>query len=82
MAKPKEEPNDSLARFATLFTSKKRIGSLLKESHTGKVVDEWQKAIKAADEKPEEMDMTAAVAGFMAVKEADELVVDFAAVFE
>lgn len=54
--------------------SKKRVGTLTKENHTGKLIAEWDKLVAAADAKPEMADMGPAVSAFMAVKDADELV--------
>jgi nucleosome binding factor SPN SPT16 subunit len=49
-----------------------RVGTLLKENHTGKLVGEWDKLV--ADGNPEMVDMSPAVSAFMAVKDADEIV--------
>lgn len=50
------------------------MGLLVKEAHSGKLVDEWNKALSAAERKPEVLDMAAALSSFMAVKDEDELV--------
>ncbi|KAJ7286043.1 FACT complex subunit SPT16 [Mycena rebaudengoi] len=72
-AKGKEPPNDSLPRFFDLYASKKRVGTLQKEVHRGKLIDEWKKRIADAPSKPELVDMGPALSAFMAVKDADEL---------
>lgn len=73
-AKPKEPPTDALPRFLEVYTSHKRIGTLTKESHSGKLVDEWNKTLGDSEEKPTLVDMSAAVSAFMAVKDEEELV--------
>ncbi|KAI0928386.1 hypothetical protein AcW1_005644 [Taiwanofungus camphoratus] len=72
-AKPKEPPTDALPRFLEVYTSHKRIGTLTKESHSGKLVDEWNKTLGDSEEKPTLVDMSAAVSAFMAVKDEEEL---------
>jgi hypothetical protein len=73
-AKGKEPANDALPRFFALYASKKRVGTLQKEVHRGKLFDEWKKLLAGASEKPELVDMAPALSAFMAVKDADELV--------
>ncbi|KAJ7929292.1 FACT complex subunit SPT16 [Mycena leptocephala] len=72
-AKGKEPANDALPRFFALYASKKRVGTLQKEVHRGKLFDEWKKLLAGASEKPELVDMAPALSAFMAVKDADEL---------
>ena len=47
---------------------------MTKESHTGKLIDEWNKAIGESEKKPTLVDMSAAVASFLAVKDEEEMV--------
>ncbi|EAU88389.2 FACT complex subunit SPT16 [Coprinopsis cinerea okayama7 len=72
-AKAKEPPNDAVPRFFQKYQSAKRVGALLKENHTGKLVTEWQKLVAEADTKPESVEMGPAVSAFMAVKDEEEL---------
>ncbi|KAF7311639.1 FACT complex subunit SPT16 [Mycena kentingensis (nom. inval.)] len=72
-AKAKEAPNDAVPRFFALYASKKRVGTLTKETHRGKLIDEWKKLSDEAAEKPELVDMAPALSAFMAVKDAEEL---------
>ncbi|KAJ7197220.1 FACT complex subunit SPT16 [Mycena pura] len=72
-AKGKEPANDALPRFFALYASKKRVGTLQKEVHRGKLIDEWKKLLADASEKPELVDMGPALSASMAVKDADEL---------
>ncbi|KAJ7871485.1 FACT complex subunit SPT16 [Mycena olivaceomarginata] len=72
-AKGKEPANDALPRFFALYASKTRVGTLQKEAHRGKLIDEWKKLLDAAPQKPELVDIAPAFSSFMAVKDADEL---------
>ncbi|RDB21018.1 FACT complex subunit SPT16 [Hypsizygus marmoreus] len=72
-AKGKDAPNDALPKFGEKYTSKKRVGTLLKETHTGRLITEWDKLIAESQSKPEIVDMSPAVSGFMAVKDSEEL---------
>ncbi|KAK7440234.1 FACT complex subunit spt16 [Stygiomarasmius scandens] len=72
-AKAKDQPNDAVAKFFELYASKKCVGALSKEEHTGKLTSEWNKLVSDLKEKPELVDMGMAVSGFMAVKDDDEL---------
>ncbi|KAF5372890.1 hypothetical protein D9758_001715 [Tetrapyrgos nigripes] len=72
-AKAKEPANDALPNFFELYASKRRVGTLTKEDHTGKLTTEWNKLVSEREEKPETVDMSPAVSGFMAVKDEDEL---------
>ncbi|KAJ8699613.1 FACT complex subunit spt16 [Pleurotus ostreatus] len=72
-AKPKEPPSDALPKFVDLYTSQKRVGSLLKETHTGKLVGEWDKRLAEATEKPELVEIFQAISTFMSQKDEEEL---------
>ncbi|TFK83944.1 FACT complex subunit SPT16 [Polyporus arcularius HHB13444] len=72
-AKAKEPPTDALPRFVQAYTAHDRVATLIKESHSGKLVDEWNKAVGEAEKKPTLVDMSAAVASFLAVKDEEEL---------
>lgn len=73
-AKAKEPANDAIPKFLALYKTAHRVGTLLKESHTGKLVSEWQKVVAESDVKPELVEMAPAVSSLMAVKDAEELV--------
>lgn len=73
-AKAKEPANDALSRFFALYASRKRVGTLTKEPHTGKLITEWDKLVAEAESKPDLVDMAPAVSAFMAVKDEEELV--------
>ncbi|KAJ7349282.1 FACT complex subunit SPT16 N-terminal lobe domain-containing protein [Mycena albidolilacea] len=72
-AKGKEPANDALPRFFALYASKTRVGTLQKEAHRGKLIDEWKRLLDAAPQKPELVDIAPAFSSFMAVKDVDEL---------
>ncbi len=73
-AKAKEPPTDALPRFVQAYTAHDRVATLMKEPHSGKLIDEWNKAVGEAEKKPTLLDMSAAVASFLAVKDEEELV--------
>lgn len=73
-AKAKEPPTDALPRFLQAYTAHDRVASLTKESHSGKLVDEWTKLVADAEKKPTVLDIAPAVASFLAVKDEEELV--------
>jgi nucleosome binding factor SPN SPT16 subunit len=73
-AKAKEPANDALLKFVGLYTSQSRVGTLVKETHTGKLVTEWQNAISVSASQPELVDMSLAVSTLMSVKDEEELV--------
>ncbi|KAF8630400.1 hypothetical protein AX15_002953 [Amanita polypyramis BW_CC] len=72
-AKGKEPPNDAMSNFLAPFTSQTRVGALTKESHTGKLIAEWDKLVAESPKKPELVDIAPAVSAFMAVKDEEEL---------
>ena len=63
-----------MPKFLEAYIAHQRVGALLKENHTGKLVDEWNAVVHEAATKPELVDMAPAVSSFMAVKDEDELV--------
>ena len=73
-AKAKDPPTDALPRFVEAYTSHTRVGTLAKEVHTGKLVDEWNKTVSAAATKPELVDIAPSISSFMAPKDEEELV--------
>lgn len=73
-AKAKEPANDAIPNFLALYKTAHRVGTLLKESHTGKLVSEWQKVVAESDSNPELVEMAPAVSSLMAVKDSEELV--------
>lgn len=72
-AKPKDPPNDSIAKFLALYTSASKVGSIAKEKHTGKLMTEWEKLLSDTTAKPDLVDVSSAVSSFMAVKDEDEM---------
>jgi nucleosome binding factor SPN SPT16 subunit len=73
-AKSKEAPNDALPNFAECYASHQRVGVLLKENHTGKLIDSWSTTVDGLQTKPELVDMAPAISTFMAIKDEEELV--------
>ncbi|EPQ58254.1 SPT16-domain-containing protein [Gloeophyllum trabeum ATCC 11539] len=72
-AKPNEPPTDALPKLVERFTSHQRVGTLLKESQSGKLVNEWNQATAESSSKPEMLDIAPAVATLLAVKDEEEL---------
>ena len=70
----KEPSNDAIPRFVQAYTSHSRVGSLLKETHTGKLVKEWEALLAAANSRPDLVEISPAMSSFMAVKDDEELV--------
>lgn len=81
-SKNKDQPSDALPNFLQSYASYKRVGTLLKDNYTGKMVDEWNKTVDDSSEKPELVDMTPAVSTFMAVKDQEEQVIVLMAYFQ
>jgi len=74
LAKGKEPATDALPKFLGVYTSSERVGTLVKEKHTGKMVDEWNAAVEGATTKPTVVDIASAISGFVAVKDEEEIV--------
>ncbi|KAH9842336.1 FACT complex subunit SPT16 [Rhodofomes roseus] len=72
-AKAKDPPTDALSRFLEAYISNTRVGTLTKEARSGKLIDQWTKALDAADKKPALAEIAPAVSSFLAVKDDDEL---------
>ncbi|KAK2467068.1 hypothetical protein APHAL10511_001326 [Amanita phalloides] len=72
-AKGKDTSNDAMPNFVAAYTSRNRVGALTNESHTGKLVSEWDKLVAVSPQKPELVDIAPTVSAFMAVKDEDEL---------
>ncbi|KAG7092167.1 hypothetical protein E1B28_008536 [Marasmius oreades] len=72
-AKAKDQPNDAIPKFFKIYLEKSKVGTLMKETHIGKLIMEWEKLLKEAQQKPELIDMAPAVSAFMAVKDGEEL---------
>ncbi|GJJ12499.1 hypothetical protein Clacol_006742 [Clathrus columnatus] len=70
--KPKDPPNDALANFLKVYRSCSKVGIIAKEKHTGKVIEEWEKALKEQGVKVESVDVAHCVSSFMAVKDDEE----------
>ena len=73
-AKAKDPPTDALPNFLEAYIAHKRVGTLTKEAHTGKLVDDWNKLVDEAENKPELVDMAPALSAIMACKDEEELV--------
>lgn len=73
-AKGKESANDALPQFFEQYCKSKRVGTFLKEQHSGKLITDWEKLISEVPEKPELIDMSLAISAAMAVKDEEELV--------
>lgn len=57
-----------------LDPTQKRIGTLTKEQHTGRLIDEWKTALDAHPHKFDNVDISASLSACMAVKDDEELV--------
>lgn len=73
LAKGKEPGTDALPKFLEAYTSSGCVGTLAKEKHTGKMIDEWNTAVEGAVTKPTVVDITSAVSGFVAIKDEEEI---------
>ncbi|TRM59387.1 FACT complex subunit-domain-containing protein [Schizophyllum amplum] len=71
--KPKDPPNDSLSKFVERFASKERVGTLLKEQPSGKLIAEWNKALEGAASKPELVDISHTISAVLSTKDAEEM---------
>ncbi|KAF8201718.1 FACT complex subunit SPT16 [Pholiota molesta] len=71
--KGKDASNDALSKFLAQYTSAKRVGTLVKEAPSGKLVSEWQAAVDKSVSKPEFLDMAPAISSLMAIKDEEEL---------
>lgn len=74
MAKAKEPQTDALPNFAEAYGRLKRVGIIQKDNPSGKLIDDWNKAISGLESKPELLDMSPAISAILAVKDEDELV--------
>jgi len=72
--KGKDVPSDALPKFLEMYKSAKKVGTLIKEAPSGKLVSEWQALVNESQEKPELVDMALAISALMAVKDEEELV--------
>ena len=57
-----------------MYKSAKTVGTLTKETPSGKLVSEWQTLVNESQEKPQLVDMSLAISALMAVKDDEELV--------
>lgn len=73
-AKAKEPPTDALPTLVGIYSNLKRVGTIMKDNTSGKLIDEWNKAVSEAENKPESVDMNPAVSAILAVKDEEELV--------
>ncbi|PAV23533.1 FACT complex subunit SPT16 [Pyrrhoderma noxium] len=72
-AKAKEPPTDAMPNLAGIYSKLKRVGMILKDSVSGKIIDEWNKAVSEVDSKPELVEISPAVSALLAVKDDEEL---------
>ncbi|PIL23839.1 hypothetical protein GSI_13590 [Ganoderma sinense ZZ0214-1] len=72
-AKAKDPPTDALPRFLQAYAANNRVASLIKEHHSGKLVDEWNQLVSSAERRPVVVDVAPAIASFLAVKDEEEL---------
>ncbi|EKM55643.1 uncharacterized protein PHACADRAFT_173804 [Phanerochaete carnosa HHB-10118-sp] len=72
-AKAKDPPTDAVPRFLEAYVAHSRVATLTKESHSGKLVDDWNKLLSEAEQRPELVDMAPAVSSFIAAKDEEEL---------
>lgn len=73
-AKGKDAPNDALQGLMERYTAHTRIGTLVKESQTGKTTTDWAKLLESAQSKPEKTDITTGISAILAIKDEEELV--------
>lgn len=73
LAKGKEPTTDALSKFLDAYTPSERVGVLVKEKQTGKMISEWNAAVEGAARKPAVVDMTSAISRFLAVKDEEEI---------
>ncbi|KAG8920577.1 FACT complex subunit spt16 [Tulasnella sp. 417] len=71
--KPKDPPTNAIPNLLEVMSAGKRIGTLTKEQHTGRLVDEWKTAVDASNHKFDNVDVSAALSACMAVKDAEEM---------
>lgn len=75
IARPKgKDTSDALPRFLAAYVSSQKVGVLMKETTSGKLVSEWQALLDGAASKPELVDMTPSVSSLLAIKDDDEMV--------
>ncbi|KAH8108126.1 FACT complex subunit SPT16 [Cristinia sonorae] len=72
-ARAKDAPTDAFPKFVEAYCASKRVGTLTKETYTGKIIDDWRAAIAAADSPPTLVDMAPAMSSFLAVKDDEEI---------
>ena len=63
-----------MPNLAGIYSKVKRVGMILKDSVSGKIIDEWNKAVSEVDTKPELVEISPAVSALLAVKDDEELV--------
>ncbi|KIO31093.1 hypothetical protein M407DRAFT_19971 [Tulasnella calospora MUT 4182] len=71
--KPKDPPTNAIPNVLEVMSAGKRIGTLTKEQHTGRLVDEWKNALDASNHKFDNVDISAALSACMAVKDSEEM---------
>ncbi len=73
-AEGKDTSNDALPKFLAQYASAQRVGSLIKETPSGKLVSEWQTVVNESSSKPQLVDMAPAISALMGIKDEEEIV--------
>jgi nucleosome binding factor SPN SPT16 subunit len=66
--------SQALTTFAEHYAAHARVGHLAKDTHTGKIIDEWNAAVKAAAAQPQLVDAGPALSAVLCAKDDEELV--------
>ena len=72
--KGKDTSNDALPKFLAQYASAQRVGSLIKETPSGKLMSEWQTVVNESSSKPQLVDMAPAISALMGIKDEEEIV--------
>ncbi|KAH8117216.1 FACT complex subunit SPT16 [Phellopilus nigrolimitatus] len=72
-AKAKEPQTDAMPTLVSIYSKLKRVGALVKDNASGKLIDEWNTAVGESEHKPEIVDISPAVSTILAVKDEEEL---------
>jgi nucleosome binding factor SPN SPT16 subunit len=74
MEKGKEAEGSALTTLVEHYAAHKRVGHFAKDTHTGKVIDDWNAAVQAAASQPDLVDMGPAMSAVLCPKDDEELV--------
>lgn len=66
--------SNKILSWKWFYLQQKRVGTLPKDKFTGKIIDEWKKALENSNKKIEEVDVSAGIASVLAVKDEEEVV--------